>query len=173
MNKYYNIGAKYKIIGRIVAGTKVTDYVVEDMTTHAKIPMDKAIVEQMALNKQIYNCSAQVYNNLVNLKGINCKISKLPKFDAACNLLEDDGKPKRYKADLEVVGKIQDGRVISDYLVVQISNPDKMIKINRYVALKLAQEGRFTNIRCQKCCGEIIMRGTDGQSLNSIMTYRV
>jgi hypothetical protein len=169
----YNVGAQYEIIGRIPKGTTIIAYVLKDKFTGKSHPVEKAIVEQLALNKQIYNCSAQIYGNIVNLKGINCKLNQLPRYDLSGNIVNDESKQKkRVIADLQLVGKIQNGRVISDYVVVSISEPDKLMKLPRDTVLKLAQDGRIINAKSQMNGSEIMLRGTAGFNLSQLRTYQ-
>lgn len=174
MSNYYNIGARYEIVGRVTQGTAVVAYVLYDKISGASAQMEKSMVEQLALNKQIYNCTAQVYNNIVNLKGINCKLSKLPRYDVQGNKIIDDVKnKKKVVADLKLVGKIPCGRVISDYVVVSVNNPTKLMKIPRDTVIKLAKEGRFVNAKSQMNGDEIMLRGVAGVNLSQLRTYQM
>jgi hypothetical protein len=174
MGMYYNVGARYEIVGRVLQGTTVIAYVLRDKVTGNLGTMEKAVVEQLALNKQIYNCSAQVYSGIVNLKGINCKLSKLPKYDINCNPIVDDvNQKKKIRADLKLVGKVQNGRVISDYMVVYLSDPNKVMKVPRDTVIKLAQEGRIINAKSQMNGSEVMLRGAAGVNLAQLKTYNV
>jgi hypothetical protein len=171
---YYNICAKYEIIGRIVNGTKVTAYMLEDRIDNSIFSMEKAIVEQLALNKQIYNCRAQVYDNLVNLKGINCKLSKLHKYNANGTLADDEQKRKaKVVADLILIGKIAECRITTDYVVSTINSPDVTMKIPKETVLQLALEGRFKNAKVQMNGNELLLRGKGGTNLNKLTTYTI
>ena len=68
------------MIARVMNKTTVVAYVLRDRNNGEYITLDKNTVDNLALNKEIYNCYAQVYQGSCNLKGINCQISKLPKF---------------------------------------------------------------------------------------------
>ena len=171
---YYNIGAKYEIIGRISKGTSVIAYMLRDRTNKQEFPMEKGMVEQLALTKQIYNSTAQVYNDLVNLKGINCKLSKLPKY-------KEDGTPydvlpeKKVKLDpdLIIIGKMTEGRMITDYIVTYVSTPDIKMRVPKETVIQLALDGRFTNAKVQKNGNATILRGIEGTNLNKLDTYIV
>lgn len=173
MANYYNIGARYEIIGRITERTSVIAYMIKDNHSGGKIyPMEKSVVEQLALNKQIYNCSGQIYGNIVNLKGINCKLNQLPRYDKFGNRVTENNKGKRkVVADLELVGKVQRGRVISDYILISLAKPDKPFKLPRDMVIKLAQEGRIINAKSQRNGNEIMLRGVEGFNLAQLKTY--
>lgn len=173
MSRYFNIGAKYEIVGRITKGTSVEAYMLRDRQKNVLHKIEKGIVEQLALQKQIYNCNAQVYNNIVNLKGINCKISQLPKYDENGNKIVNRIIPrKRMTADLQLVGKVLCGRGISDYIVVSLNDPSKKMKLPRDLVLQLAQEGRLVNAKSQMNGTDIILRGTAGENLSNLNTYQ-
>lgn len=173
MGKYFNIGAKYEIIGRITKGTTVSAYMLKDKTNGRVFKMEKGIVEQLALQKQIYNCNAQTYNNLVNLKGINCKISQLPKYDEKGDKIVETVKhKKRSTADLQLIGRVQCGRGVSDYIVIPINEPSKKMKLPRDLVIQLAQEGRLINAKSQMNGTEIILRGTAGEKLSNLSVYQ-
>lgn len=174
MQYHYNIGAQYEIIGRIQSGTTVKYYIIKDRTDDTEHKMEKAVVEQLALNKQIYNCQAQIYGDLVNLKGINCKLSQLPKYDDDCNVLDESDKPKKKKVvkDIRIVGKVHCGKNITDYVVVCISDPEKLFKVPKDTVLQLAKDGRIVNAKVQYNNGVLILRGTEKDSLSNLTQYK-
>jgi small nuclear ribonucleoprotein (snRNP)-like protein len=173
MSISYNIGAKYEIIGRVPNGKSISAYILKDKTTGKNVSMEKTIVEQLALNRQIYNCSAQVYGEIVNLKGINCKLSQLPKYDRYCNMIIDKVQEEKEDiADLKLVGKVQNGRVITDYVVVTIKEPDNLMKLPRDTVIRLAQDGRIVNARSQMNGSEILLRGVQGLNLSKLQSYK-
>lgn len=59
----------FKLVGRVMNGTKVEGYWVYDMMRQRNVYMPKDQVDELALNKCISNCTAQRYNNVVTLKG--------------------------------------------------------------------------------------------------------
>lgn len=169
---YYNIGARYEIVGRISKGTSVIAYMLKDKTLDTVDSVEKGVVEQLALNKQIYNCTAQVYGELVNLKGINCKLSKLPKYNEDGKLIDEVPKHKiKAEADLKIVGKMTEGRVITDYVVIHIKQPDNFMRVPKDTVLQLALDGRFVNAKAQMNGNELMLRGTQGANLNQLTTY--
>lgn len=169
----YNVGARYEIIGRIMDGTFVVGYVLRDRGTNSTTTMEKKAVEQLALYKMIYNCYAQVYNNIVNLKGIGCKLSQLPRYDkTGKNIIErEENKKIRYEADVEIIGKVQTGRKITLYIVKHIPT-NSVAKVNKDKVYELARMGRIINAKCQMCGSEMILRANKGYSLADIKTYK-
>lgn len=72
-----NLDAKYIVVGRYMYGVSVVGYVIKD---RAGVPrrVSKEVFEELALQGQVYNCSANIYNNSVNLRGIGIKLKDLP-----------------------------------------------------------------------------------------------
>lgn len=168
----YNVGAKYEIVGRIQHGTSVMAYMIKDRVENSTSIIEKGIVEQLALNKQIYNCNAQLYGNIVNMKGVNCKLNQLPKYTENGDLVPEEEKPKKKApADLKLIGKVQTGRVITDYVVAALKDTSKKMKVPKETVLQLAQEGRILNAKVQMNNGELMLRGNYGVNLSQLTTY--
>ena len=169
----YNVGAKYEIIGRIQHGTSVMANMIIDRVESSTSIIEKGIVEQLALNKQIYNCNAQLYGNIVNMKGVNCKLNQLPKYTESGDLVPEEEKPKKKApADLKLIGKVQTGRTITDYIVVALKDTSKKMKVPKETVLQLAQEGRILNAKVQMNNGEMMLRGNYGVNLSQLTTYQ-
>lgn len=172
MNISYNIGARYDIIGRVPNGTSIIGYVLRDKVTSEIGILSKDVVEQLALNKQIYNCTAQVYSGIVNLKGINCKLSQLPKYDQQGNLILNKAvQKKKIKADMKLVGKVQSGKTVKSYVVAYITNPNNVMKIPRDAVLKLVKDGRIANAKYQMNGDQVMLRGVKGENLSKLRVY--
>lgn len=174
MEYQYNTSSKYEIIGRILDGTVVKFYVFKDRETNSILKIEKAKAEQMALNKEIYNCRAQNYQNIVNMKGINCKISQMQKYnDDLTPVIETEKQlKKKVVKDLKLIGKILSGKQISDYVVININEPNVLLKVSKENVLLLAKEGRVINAKVQYYNGVLMLRGTDVEPLSALKQYR-
>lgn len=75
-----NYRAPYEVLGRIMDGVNVIGYVIIDRRTRQCKSIRKDTFDELALNNQIYNCSANIYNGNVNLRGIGIKLKELPSF---------------------------------------------------------------------------------------------
>ena len=168
VSSYYNIGAPYIMIGRVISGNKVLKYILKEANTDNEVILDKDITEQLALDKKIYNCSAQLYNNIVNLKGIQCKISELPKYDMNGNKIET--KKKDLKNYMKLVARLQDGREVVGYKIVRVSDPESEIYIDRDGLLELAKNGILVNAKVQKDHDRVILRAKNGYKIKDIKT---
>jgi hypothetical protein len=157
-----------------MVGTSVSGYVIHDKITGQRFSMEKGVVEQLALNKQIYNCHAQVYNNIVNMKGIGCKLSSLPRYDSGCNKIVKKKDTPIKKADYEIVGKIQKGRKVLGYILIKLDDTDKTrYNMEKSQVLKLARAGKIINAKCQMYGSEPMLRAAPGCDLTKIEIYSV
>lgn len=75
-----NYTADYKVIGRLKDGRNVTGYLITPVYGGKPKVITKGAFEQLAVNKCIMNCSAQIYNGGVNLRGIGIKLIELPEY---------------------------------------------------------------------------------------------
>lgn len=167
----YNIGAKYEIIGRVMSGRVVEYYIVKDRVKGRIAPLEKGVTEQMALNKQIYNCNGQIYNNIINLRGINCRLNALPRYTKDCKLEPIKERKPVITANLKLIGKVQSGREIQEYIVICVDDPSNKMKIPRDVVIKLAHEGRLLNAKSQMNGDSLMLRGTEDFNLTSLEVY--
>lgn len=170
----YNVCAQFEIIGRITDKTCVLGYMIRDRITGETGMREKGIIEQLAINKQIFNAQAQVWENTVNIKGINCKISKMPRYDKTGRLIEEDKKEnQRNKPFLNLIGKVQDGRTIIAY-IVEFNKGGELVKakVSRDDVIKLARDGKIINAKAQSSKGKLMLRNRNGESLDSLAVYR-
>ena len=174
LDKNCNILAQYEIIGRVPNGTSIAGYVVRNRMTGEVTMLQKGIVEQLALCKNIYNASAQIYNNIVNLKGIGCKLSQLPKYSATGELI-DTNNTKKYQVEpfLKIIGRVQKYREICGYILEYRDREDKIIrkKFTKEKVLELARAGYITNAKAQLNNGELMLRGID-EDLGALKTFK-
>lgn len=72
-----NWEAQYKVEARVMCGVSVVGFIVVDRNGNTK-RVRKEAFEKLALDNKIFNCSANIYNNRVNLRGIGIKLKDLP-----------------------------------------------------------------------------------------------
>lgn len=169
-----NLGAQYQIIGRITHGTFVSAYVCVDRMTGQSLVVSKQDTEKLALNKQIYNCTAQMYNGIVNLKGIDCKLNQLPRYtDDGKRIVVKEEQRTKVEPDLEITAKIQRGRTVMYYEVTKLGDVSKKAKLTKNQVIELARSGRLRNAKCQMNGNEILLRGANGCNLAALKTYQV
>lgn len=174
IDKNCNILAQYEIIGRVPNGTSIVGYVIKNRTNGEIQILQKGIVEQLALCKNIYNANAQIYNNVVNLKGINCKLSQLPRYTADGSIICDK-ETKRYSVEpfLKIVGRVQRQRIICGYIIEYKDREDKIIRkrVDKDKTLELARAGYIINAKAQLNNGELMLRGID-EDLGLLKTFK-
>lgn len=167
----YNLGAVYAVVGRVTTGTTVDGYIVITKDDNKRIFVNKSEFEVLALSKKIYNCSAQAYNNCINLKGIGCKLSKLPRYTRDCTEIKEVKEDKQInQVTIVLKYKVRDGREVIGYIVKEKLPTGQVV--DRYKsreALKNeAAKNRVYGVKCQSNGDKIILRSVNGYSLNNI-----
>lgn len=169
-DKKYNISAQYEIIGRVPDGKSVIGYVLLSKIDGTTMICSRGTVEQLALDKKIYNATAQIYNNNVVLKGINCKLNQLPNYSVDGTRITS--KEKRSIPKLRIIGRIQNSRIVSSYIVEYDSNGEtKRRTFTKDEILDLARRGLIINAKAQLNNGELMLRGIN-EDLGSLKTYK-
>lgn len=170
----FNTNGRLQVIGRITQKTYVYAYVCVDRQTGKRFVVDKKKFEELALNKQVYNCTAQLYNGIVNLKGIECKLNQLPRYtDDGLGVIEKEEQKQKVVPDLVIVGKIQKGKAVLYYVVSKLNDNSQKIKIARQQVMELARAGRIVNAKCQTNGNSELLRGSNGCNLTEIATYQL
>lgn len=75
-----NENAKYEVVCRYTHGVNVLGYGLIDKDGKP-MKVRKEVFEEMALDNMIYNCSANIYNDRVNLRGIGMKLKDLKTYN--------------------------------------------------------------------------------------------
>lgn len=169
----YNVSARYTLIGRIMKSTSVIAYVIQDRVNGQVYPLEKGVVEQLALNKQIYNSYAQVYNGVVNMKGIGCKISELPKCGNKCKPLEKaNTKNTVHNYEYQITGKIISGRKVLGYILMSLKDKSSH-RFDKDTVIQYAMDDKIINAKCQRNNGSMILRASNGYDLSNLPTVSV
>lgn len=150
---------KCKIITRYMDGVKVIGYgLIDNLGNHHV--MAKDTVEQIALTKQIVNCTAQRYRDTIVMKGINCKLIDLPVIEVSSGKIrgeDDNNKKKIMKNQITLIGRITKGKTTVGYVVKTTNGEEK--KLSRNKVLVLARQGKISNARAQLYGERLILRG--------------
>lgn len=173
----YNENARYEIIGRIIDGVQVESYILRDRHNGCHIVMNKSEVNTNALAKNIYNCTGQLYNGKIIIKGINCKLNQLDKFDTSGNRLikTKTRTMKNEKPTMRIIGKVLEGRNIVSY-VLNYKDGDEVrtIVVDKETVVKLASNGKIINATTQRLGDKIILRGNqECDQLSKLPIYRM
>lgn len=168
----YNVGADYAVVGRVTTGTAVEGYIIIGRNNQSnKFFINKSEFEILALSKKVYNCTAQVYNDYVILKGINCKISKLPRYTRECvPIIEPKPVKPVNQATIKLEYKVRNGREVIGYIVKEKLPNGEIVTVykNRDDIVKAAADNKVFGVKCQSNAGRFILRAVDGYSLNQI-----
>lgn len=166
-----NMFAQYEIVGRVPCGTSIEAYMLADKYTGNITKIDKDLVNQLALNKQIVNCTAQIYGDGINLRGINCKLSELPIYDALGNKEVKHSINIESNKDLILIGKVTKGRIITDYVIAYVDKPNLKIRFPKEIVIQMVKAGRIKNVTYQNNKGHIVLRGINGTNLSKLENY--
>lgn len=144
----------YKIKRRIMSGVSVIGYELE--TSDGKIVrLKKDIVNNLAMNNQIYGCKAQRYKGEIMIKGIDVNLKQLPKIDISKKQSNNNKITKIYTITKRVINKNE----IYGYVIKNDTGQEKIY--NKNDAIKLIKNGLVKNARVQKNNGSYIIRGVN------------
>lgn len=151
-------GIKYKVVGRCMDGVKVIGYVVINNLGIKEYKV-KDELYQLALDKHVVNCSAQLYDDKVVLKGIGCQLAKLPKLNKYGETIE---KVENNTKTAIIVGKITDRKEVVGYRVqFNDGNNINYKNISRDKLLILAKNKKIDNARVQMLNNKMLLRGVN------------
>lgn len=160
---------RYRIVARVVNGTKCEGYMLIDENGNKGIK-SKHETETMAINKMIDNCTAQMFNGNIVMKGRNIKLRELPCCDKNGNIVEKANN--NIKQNYSIVGKVVSGREVTEY-IIEDSETSKTFRMKRDEVIKLAYQRRISNAYIQSYNNRKIIRGRNGTDLNYIKTIYV
>lgn len=164
----------YQIVGRYMSGKEVTGYHLQgDNGKSGKFTRGQVCF--LVGREQVTNCSAQIYQDKVILRGVGMSLEDLPvqKEDGTLSNTESIGKVRKNTSaadamtQLILTHSIVSGRQTVGYVVRNAGGATKNISRNELLAL--AKAGRIGNARYQESKGKPILRGV-GVNLNDLPT---
>lgn len=159
----------YTAIGRCKNSVKVSGFILKSLLDNSVRFFTRQEVEKLALNKAINNIMAQEYEGKIILKGINCKIRKLPEFSADGIRISDKQMSKVYRV---IVARVLKGKATIYYLINTIQ--DGVIiessQVERKEVIRLAKDKQLDNARVQMSQGKAVLRGINCD-LTRLPTY--
>lgn len=164
---------RYEVIGRYMAGKRVEGYMVRDRSTGIAAVVSRNKVEQLALNGNIRNVTAQNYGDRVVLKGIGCKLSEMPNYDINGNLVETGWNEAQKQSFERIVARIVDGRQTVGYVIEVVVNGRSagFKELSRENTIAMARLNRLSNARAQMSQGRLVLRGVNCE-LTQLKTVR-
>lgn len=163
---------KYRVVGRYMSGVRVLGYYLTDVNLGTGFNATKEEVEQMALNKQLVNCTAQHYQDKILLKGVGMQLNKLPVVDVSKTQTIGAGTPEGepLKASYTILARLIHQKHVVGYVV--IDERGKQHRISREKTMQLALDGLVNNARVQKYREQLVLRGVNCE-LSSLPGFRM
>lgn len=164
---------QYQIVGRYMDGSEVTGYHLQSIDTGKSGRYTKDQVCFLVGRGQITNCTAQLYKDIVLLRGNGMSLEDLPIIREDGELRNSDSLGNIRKGTLatdavemfNIVGAIKSGRNTVGYVLQNAGCGIK--KVKRDQVIRLAQQGKIGNARVQNYNGTVILRGI-GCSLDEL-----
>lgn len=150
------------VVGRCMDGVRVIGYIAVDNSTRARLYFNKEQFQGLVINKQVTNCTGQVYGNKIIIKGVNCQLTKLPKFDVNGNQIKSENANEKETNKMVIIGKITDSKEVVGYRLKYLSNGQLKYKdVPRKIVLELARDKKIKNARVQMFNNRLLLRGVD------------
>ena len=162
------MGAKrvqYQIVARQMAGKEVTGYYLQSMETGKQGFYTKEQIAYLVGRDQITNCTGQIYQDKLLLRGTTVSLDDLPIVNANNELRNADGlgRIKRGTSaeeainQLNIVGLVTKGRNTLGYILQNSAKATQAVK--RETVLIMARDGKIGNARTQMYKGQMILKG--------------
>ena len=163
----------YQIVGRYMNGKEITAYHLQDLDSGKSGKYSKDAVCLLIGKGQITNCSAQIYQGKVLLRGEGISLDSLPTKQENGGLSRTDGIGKVRRGtsvadamtQLMLTKAIVSGRNVVGYVVTNAGGG--VGNLDRQKTLEYAKAGRIGNARYQESNGRPILRGV-GINLNEL-----
>lgn len=156
---------EYQIVGRYMNGKEITGYHLHSMETGKSKRFTKEQVCFLVGRGQVTNCTGQIYNDKVLLRGNGMSLDDLPvQYEDGTSRNMDRVGKVRANTDAAsamtqflIVGTIKSGRNTVGYVIQNAGCGIKRIK--RQQVIELAQAGKIGNARVQTYQGKVLLRG--------------
>ena len=158
---------EYQIVGRYMDGSEVTGYHLQSIETGKSGRYSNEQVYYLVGREQVTNCTGQIYQDKVLLRGKGISLNDLPVINEDGNIKNTDniGKVRRGTSATDAINQfmivklIKQGRNTVGYVIQNAGGGTK--KVNRQQILELAQQGKIGNARVQNYQGKILLRGVN------------
>lgn len=156
---------EYQIVGRYMSGKEVVGYHLQSIDTGKSGRYTKEQVCWLVGRDQITNCTGQIYQDKVLLRGKGMSLEDLPVQydDGDTRNMEQLGKIRKGTSvpnameQFMIVGTIKSGRNTVGYVVQNAGCGIK--KLKRQQVIELASAGKIGNARVQNYNGNVLLRG--------------
>lgn len=175
------MGAKrieYQIVGRYMSGKSVTGYHLQSIDSGKSGRYTKEQVCFLVGRDQITNCTGQIYQDTILLRGKGMSLDDLPVQyeDGDTRNMDKVGKVRRCTDTASameqflIVGTIKAGRNTVGYVIQNAGCGIKRVK--RQQVLELAAAGKIGNARIQNYQGRTLLRGV-GCNLDELPSQNI
>lgn len=166
---------QYQIVGRYMDGKEVVAYHLQSLETGKAGRYTREQVCYLVGRDQVTNCTGQIYQDKVLLRGVNCALEDLPVQyeNGETRNMDRMGKVRRNETSqtsmekVRIVGCSRQGHNIVGYMLSNAGGAQKMVP--RETAIKMAEAGLIGNARVQSYNSQKILRGV-GCDLNQLPT---
>lgn len=166
---------EYQIVGRYMDGKEVTGYHLQCLSNSKSARYTKDQVCFLVGRGQVTNCSGQLYQDKVLLRGVGMSLEDLPvqQEDGRLSRTDSVGKVRRGATAADVMTQLMlskaivSGRNVIGYVVTNAGGGTN--NASRAQILELAKNGRIGNARYQESNGKPILRGVN-INLNELPT---
>ena len=167
---------KYQIVGRYMNGKEVTAYHIQSLETGKSGKYTREQVCYLVGRDQITNCTGQLYQDKVLLRGVGCSLDDLPvQYENGDTKNTDKmGKVRRNETVQTSMEKVmitrckRQGRSIVGYVITNSGGASVMV--SREKVIELAEKGLVGNARVQNYNNQKILRGV-GCDLNQLPSF--
>lgn len=158
---------EYQIVGRYMNGSEVTGYHLQSIEQGKSGRYTREQVVYLVGRGQVTNCTGQIYQDKVILRGNGMSLDDLPvKYeDGDTRNMDKVGKVRRGTSAEQameqflIVGTIKNGRNTVGYIIQNAGGAQK--EISRDILLRLTAENKIGNARIQNYQGKSILRGVN------------
>lgn len=156
---------QYQIVGRYMDGKEVTGYHLQSIETGKSGRYTKEQVIYLVGRDQVTNCTGQIYQDKVLLRGNGMSFEDLPiqQENGTLKNTESIGKVRRGTEAADamnqfmIIGTVKDGRNTVGYIVRNAGNGTN--RVRRDQVIELATAGKIGNARVQTYNGKLLLRG--------------
>lgn len=156
---------QYQIVGRYMDGKEVVAYHLQSLESGKAGRYTREQVCYLVGRDQVTNCTGQIYQDKVLLRGVNCSLDDLPVQYENGNMKNADmmGKVRRNETaatsmeKVAIVGCIRNGRNIVGYTVQ--NSGGAQADVPRDKLLSMVSQGLVGNARVQSYNGKTLLRG--------------
>ena len=155
---------QYQIVGRYMDGTEVTGYHLQSMDTGKSGKYTREQTIYLVGRGQVTNCSGQIYQDKVLLRGVGISLESLPVKQENGDITRTEGVGKIRKGasaadvmtQLMIVKLVVSGTNVVGYVLRNAAGQEKAMPRN--VVLELAKQNKLGNARLQDYNG-LSLRG--------------